>query len=152
MQSRTTRRCRQRGIATIEFAICTPILFFLMLGTAEVGRLLFQYNTLVKTVRDGARHAANRARTPARVISITPELTTQTHNLVVTGNINGTGGELLPGLAGAFFELVDAGNGFVSVTVSYEFESILGTLPTFGFGDSIDLSMTLPATVVMRAL
>lgn len=151
MASSTRRRHGQRGVATIEFAICTPILFFLMLGTAEIGRLMFQYNTLVKTVRDGARHAAGHARTAARVIDITQQLRDQTRNLVVSGNISGTG-ELLPGLAGAHFELNDAGDGFIAVTVRYDFQPMLGSLPSFGFGDSIDLSMTLPATVVMRVL
>ena len=51
------RPLRQRGIATIEFAICAPILLLLMLATVEVGRMLIQYNTLNKAVRDDvARH------------------------------------------------------------------------------------------------
>jgi Flp pilus assembly protein TadG len=143
-----------RGIATVEFAICTPLLFFLMLATAEVGRVLYQYNTLTKTVRDGARYAAVHAAIDAggtRVVNITPEVRNETSNLVVTGNIAGTGATLLPGLTVANVEVANAGNGFVRVTATYDYAPTLGpTLPTFGFGEPIDLTLSLAATVVMR--
>jgi Flp pilus assembly protein TadG len=147
---------RSRGIATVEFAICAPVLFFLMLATAEVGRLLYQYNTLMKAVRDGARYAAAHAsdNNTTRVVTISTELINQTRNLVVTGNIAGTGTPVLAGLTVNNVTVSDADNGFVQVDVSnYFFTPILGnTLPTFGLGDPIDLRMQLPATVVMRAL
>jgi Flp pilus assembly protein TadG len=143
-----------RGIATVEFAICTPLLFFLMFATAEFGRVLYQYNTLTKAVRDGARYAAVNAAIDAggtRVVNITPEVRTETSNLVVTGNIAGTGAPLLPGLTVANVEVENAGNGFVRVTATYDYQPMLGpTLQTFGFGEPIDLTMSLPATVVMR--
>ncbi len=63
---------KQLGIATIEFAICAPLLFFLMFATAELGRAIFQYNTLVKAVRDGARYVVNNASVgTTRVVNIT---------------------------------------------------------------------------------
>lgn len=147
----------RRGIATIEFAICAPVLFFLMLATAEVGRLLYQYNTLMKAVRDGARYAAAHAsdNNSTRVVSISTQVSNETRNLVVTGNIAGSGTPVLPGLTVAHVIVEDAGEGFVRVMVSdqYTFTPVLGgTLPSFGFGDPINLSMPLPATVVMRAL
>ena len=57
------RRCgkKQRGIATVEFAIAVPVLLLLMLVSAEVGRWLYQYNTLHKAVRDGVRYLAQEA-------------------------------------------------------------------------------------------
>jgi Flp pilus assembly protein TadG len=145
---------RQRGVATIEFAICVPVLLLLMLATAELGRAMFQYNTLVKAVRDGARHLATNASVGSqRIVSITAAKRTETLNLVVTGNIAGTGTPLLPGLTIANVSATDAGNGFVSVSANYTYRPALGaTLPTFGFGAPINLSMTLPATVIMRAL
>lgn len=144
---------RYRGLATIEFAISAPVLLLLMLGTAEIGRLLFQYNTLTKAVRDGARYAAsNAATTGTRIVNISAQRRTETINLVRTGNIAGTGTRLLPGTFNVNIAEDDA-NGFVIVSATYGFVPILGpTLPSFGLGDPINLSVNLSATVVMRAL
>jgi Flp pilus assembly protein TadG len=146
-------RRNERGISTIEFAICAPVLLLLLLGTAEVGRLLFQYNTLMKTVRDGARYAAGQAAVGStRVIDLTPQRILETQNLVVTGNTAGAGAPLLPGLVIGNVNVSDAANGFVRVNVEYVFEPVVDTLPSFGFGDGIDLNLNLDATVVMRGL
>ena len=143
-----------RGLATIEFAICAPVLLFLMLATAEVGRVFYQYNTLTKSVRDGARYAiVNASVGTTRVVNITDQVRNETRNLVVTGNTTGTGTPLLPGLMVDNVTVNDAGNGFVSVAASYNYQPMLGaTLPTFGLGTPINLTVSLPATVVMRAL
>lgn len=147
-------RSNQRGLAMIEFAISIPVLLFLMLATAEIGRILFQYNTLAKAVRDGGRYAAtNAAVGTTRVVNITETVRTETRNLVVTGNRLGTGAALLPGLNVNNVTVTDAGNGFVQVAATYTYIPMLGaTLPTFGLGAPVNLTMTLPATVVMRAL
>lgn len=144
----------QRGLAMIEFAISVPVLLFLMLATAEIGRMLFQYNTLAKAVRDGARYAAtNAAVGTTRVVNITATMRTQTRNLVVTGNRLGTGAALLPGLTVDNVTVTDVGNGFVRVAATYTYIPVLGaTLPTFGLGAPVNMTLTLPATVVMRAL
>lgn len=151
MHSLSSRARRQRGIATVEFAICAPILFLLMLATAELGRLLFQYNTLAKAVRDGARYAAAAATNSQRLVIITPAMSAATRNLVVTGNIAGTGTPLLPELTVANVDVSNNGNGFIRVSVTYVYQPMLGTLPMFGFGDPIDLSIPLSAAVIMRA-
>ena len=145
-----------RGVATIEFAICAPLLFFLLLTTAEMGRLLFQYNTLMKAVRDGARYAAAHASSnnSTGTVSIGTQLENETRNLVVTGNIAGTGEPVLPNLTIENIAVDDAEEGFVQVVVSgYNFTPALAdALPSFGFGDPINLNMPLPVTVQMRAL
>lgn len=152
MYSPRARAHKQRGVATIEFAICAPVLFLMMLATAELGRAMFQYNTLVKTVRDGARYVAtNAAVGTTRVVSISTDRRNETINLVRTGNVAGTGAALLPGLGTV--EVADAHNGFVSVSAEYTYTPMLGAqLPSFGFGDPIDLAMTFHATILMRAL
>lgn len=154
MLRRRVNRRMSHGLATVEFALCAPLLLFLMLSTAEVGRVLFQYNTLVKAVRDGARYAViNASVGTTRVVNITPQTETAASNLVVTGNTAGTGAAILPGLTAANVQVLNAGNGFVRVTATYTYQPILGaTLPTFGLGNPINLTMSLPATVVMRAL
>jgi Flp pilus assembly protein TadG len=147
---------RGLGLATVEFAICAPVLFFLMFATAEVGRLLYQYNTLMKSVRDGARFAvigAAVAGGTTRIVSITTQMSTQARNLVVTGNTAGAGTPLLPGLTANNVTVTDAGNGFVRVAATYTYRPMIGaTLPTFGLGAPINMSRSLQATVVMRAL
>ena len=144
----------QRGVATIEFAICVPVLLLLMLSTAEIGRLLFQYNTLAKAVRDGARYAVNNAASDGtRRVNLSAQRINETINLVRTGNIAGTGTRLLPGTPVAVTVTPNNLTGFVTVSATYAYVPMLGSIPTFGFGNGpINLSMNLPATVVMRAL
>jgi Flp pilus assembly protein TadG len=149
-------RVRHQGLATVEFVLCAPVLFLLMFATVEVGRVLYQYNTLMKSVRDGARFAVVDAAVSGgttRIVNITTQTRNATRNLVVTGNTAGTGTPLLPGLTTNNVTVTDAGGGFVSVAATYTYQPMLGaTLPTFGFGTPINLTMTLPATVIMRAL
>ena len=47
---------QQRGLALVEFAIVLPILLIILLMVAEIGRALYQYNTLHKAVGHAARH------------------------------------------------------------------------------------------------
>lgn len=49
------KRGKMRGAATVELALLLIPLLLLVLGVAEYGRALYQYNTLVKSVRDSAR-------------------------------------------------------------------------------------------------
>lgn len=49
---------RRTGVAAVEFAVTMPLLFLLMLGTWEVGRLVQVYQILNSAVREGARLAA----------------------------------------------------------------------------------------------
>jgi len=152
-RSRLHRFAGQRGLATVEFVITLPLLLLVFLATAEVGRMLSQYDTLTKAVRDGARYlAANSLAGSTSTVSISGQVQAQTQNLVVTGNINGTGSPVLPGLAVGNVTVSDAGNGYVSVAASYTFQPIFATLPTFGLSGPISLSVPLNASVVMRAL
>lgn len=48
----------QRGTALIEFCIISPLLFLLLFGFTETGRLLYQQNQLTKQVTTGARYIA----------------------------------------------------------------------------------------------
>lgn len=144
----------QRGLATIEFAIALPLLLFMMLATAEFGRLLTQYNTLNKSVRDAARYlASNAIGGTTGVVTITAQVQTATTNLVLTGNTAGTGSVLLPGLAAGNVTVSSLANGYVSVSTAYSYVPMLGnTLQTFGVTAPINMGLTLNATVVMRPL
>lgn len=142
-----------RGTATVEFAITLPVLLLLMLATAELGRLISQYNTLTKAVRDGVRYAASTAANGSTgLVYITPQIQTAVANLVVTGSVNG-GTALLPGLSTSNVTVTDAGNGYVSVSATYTYQPIVAaTLPMFGLGSPIRVAVPLSAAAVMRAL
>ncbi len=47
---------RARGVAAVEFAFLLVPLILMIFGTTELGRAIYSYNTLDKTVRDAARH------------------------------------------------------------------------------------------------
>lgn len=49
---------RQCGTALIEFSVVSPLLFILLLGFSEMGRLLYQQNQLTKQVTTGTRFIA----------------------------------------------------------------------------------------------
>lgn len=51
-------RRRQRGAAAVEFALVASILFTLLFGIMEMGRVLFYWNTATEATRLGARLAA----------------------------------------------------------------------------------------------
>jgi Flp pilus assembly protein TadG len=135
-------------------AIALPVLLLLMLATVEIGRLLAQYDALTKSVRGAARYLASNALLGTTgVVNISPQVQSATANLAVTGNVNGTGPPLLPGLAVGNITVSDQGAGYVAVSATYTYQPLLGaTLPTFGNGARVALAIPLNATVVMRAL
>lgn len=50
-------KTQQRGVAAVEFALVAMILFTLLLGIMEFGRLMFTWNSAVEATRRGARLA-----------------------------------------------------------------------------------------------
>jgi hypothetical protein len=80
---------RQRGTAIIEFALVLPLLVLMSILVVEIGRAMYQYNALAKSVRDAARYLSMQL--PNTQIA-------EAKNLVVYGNPGGTGTPLLPGL------------------------------------------------------
>ncbi len=51
---------RQRGVASIEFALLLVPLLIIAFGVLEYGRLLYHYDTVVKSARAAARLIAQR--------------------------------------------------------------------------------------------
>ena len=81
----------QRGQSLLEFAVVLPLLLLLGLGVVEFSRAYFQYNTLSKAVREGARYMSDHAYDPIEIA--------KAQNITVYGNREGTGSPCLPGLA-----------------------------------------------------
>jgi hypothetical protein len=143
---------RARGLAVIELTLVLPIVLLLMVATAELGRAFWQYNTLTKSVRDGARHASSAGLFGSTgVVVVTDELRTQVQNLVVYGNTAGTGAPLLNGLSTSGVSLESPGGGDILVRSSFDYDPIFGFLPDFRGGGWSTL-YEFEAVVRMRAL
>jgi Flp pilus assembly protein TadG len=81
----------ERGIQLVELAIVLPIFILLFGATAEFGRYFYEYTTLAKAARVGARYLATA--------SVNSTEDTNAKNIVVYGNSAGTGNPILSGLS-----------------------------------------------------
>jgi TadE-like protein len=155
MTTRHTGRERQRGLAAMEFAIALPLMILLALAVTELGRGLYQYNTLTKAVRDGARYLSNVAVGPLGIVDIAPHLT-DTINIVVYGDIDG-GTSVLPNFTPADVTVSTVavplpGGGIspnhVRVSATYTFTPLFPALSTLGYS----MLPAMTASTVERAL
>ena len=80
----------ESGVKLVELAIVLPIFILLFAATAEFGRYFYEYTTLAKATRVGARYLATAA------VKTTED--TNAKNIVVFGNSAGTGTPILSGL------------------------------------------------------
>ena len=83
----------ERGVQLVELAIVLPIFILLFAATAEFGRYFYEYTTLAKAARVGARYLATAC------VKTTED--TNAKNIVVFGNAAGTGSPILTGLSSA---------------------------------------------------
>lgn len=145
-----------RGAATVEFALLVIPLLLLGFGGAEYGRALYQYNALVKSVRDSARYLSQYAPT---VPATYP--TSQAKCLAVFGNTACTGAALAPGLttsmvyicdsltqetgcqASSQYSNVSTGSGFINLVEV----GIIGYPFSFVFNPAILLGGAAPAFI-----
>ena len=79
----------QKGVALVELALILPLLLVLTFITTEFGRAMFEYNAITKSTRDAVRYLS--FQTPGTQI-------TEARNLMVFGNLAGTGAPLARGL------------------------------------------------------
>ena len=119
---RTTKS--ERGAELIEFALVLPLIILLCLGTIEFGRAYYTYNILSKAVRDGSRFLSTGLVTSAGTVA--PATVTGTKNVVVYGNVAGTGTKILPDLLTTQVNIpapavVTGAEQYVTVSVSYPY-------------------------------
>jgi Flp pilus assembly protein TadG len=81
----------ERGIQLVEVAIVLPIFLLLFAATAEFGRFFYEYTTLAKASRVGARYLAT-----AQVKTSEDDIA---KNIIVYGNLSGTGSPVLTDLS-----------------------------------------------------
>jgi TadE-like protein len=157
---RSQRRCRrllalqrfrrdESGIHLVEVAIVLPIFLMLFAATAEFGRFFYEYTTLAKATRVGARYL-----TTAQVI---PAEDATAKNIIVYGNPSGSGDPILPGLSPT--NVVISRQGGVPVlpeTVRVQIQNYRHQ-PIFDLGQmlnvtSLSLNIDVKPSVTMRYL
>jgi Flp pilus assembly protein TadG len=144
----------ERGVQLVELALVLPIFLMLFAAVAEFGRFYYEYSTLAKGARAGARYLAT-ARTNGL-----DDLAAK--NLVVYGNTAGTGSPILSGLSATnvtITRLDSAGvpqTGGTPMTVSVQITNYKHS-PIFNLGKltnntSLSLAIDLKPIVTMRYL
>ena len=117
-------RSDERGVQLLETAIVIPILLVLFGAVAEFGRYFYEYTTVAKAARVGARYLASKSVSTGNHVA-------EAKNLVVYGNIAGTGTPVLPGLTAANVDVQYIGGtagvpDLVKVSIiSYQHQSII---------------------------
>ncbi len=158
MKRQSAKAGNQRGIAMVELAIAIPAMLMIMLLTVEVTRVMYQYNTLTKVVRDGSRAiAANLLRGSALTGLSNDDLQTA-KQLIVSGKPQG-GTALLTGLStdDVSVDISTLGSGgtqryYVQVSASYDYVPLFASIGGNGFSpQSAYLDFTLTALSSMRA-
>jgi Flp pilus assembly protein TadG len=92
---------RQAGTAAIEMAILVTVLVPLTLGVTELGRAMYEYNSLAKATRDAARYLSSQGPNDAADIAIAK-------CLAVYGTQDCSGSVLVPGLTTAMVAVCDS--------------------------------------------
>jgi Flp pilus assembly protein TadG len=150
-----TRRFKrdERGLQLVELAIVLPVMVLLFAGAAEFGRYFYEYTTLAKGSRVAARYLVT-AKTNG-------DDDAAAKNLVVYGNIAGTGSPIVNGLTVANVSIArrNASGGLmtggVPKTVTIQIISFTHT-PLFDLGgltrSSTTLNIGVTPSVTMRYL
>ena len=144
----------QQGIAVIEFALILPILMVLLLATAEIGRAFYQYNTLTKSIRDGARHLSDNSLNGAGVIEFGGTTSTAVKNLIVFGNSAGSGDALLEGFSTSDIMITTIDSKHLKVSASFSYTPIIAAgIPSFGTDSTTwDTNYIFQSSTTVRAL
>lgn len=144
---------KERGLAIIEFTITLPLLLVLLFAVAEVGRLLYQYNTLTKAVEDGARFLAGRARA-ANASGSLATVTSDAVKLVQYGSTLSGQALLLPGTVSVTTQTTAPAPNPIIVTATYTYDPMIfpTSIPGLGLWNDILLARPLTASVEMPIL
>lgn len=130
--SRSCRRNR-RGAAAVEFAVVSPVLFLLIFGMIEYGRMVMVQQVITNAAREGARKAVLDGSTSSDVTTVVSNYLTSAKISGATTTVNPTN----PSSA--------TSGSSVTVTVSVPYSSVSWLPHNFWLG-----SKTLTATSVMR--
>ena len=133
----------EQGVQLLEMAIVIPILMLLFAGVAEFGRYFYEYTTLAKASRVGARYLGSKSVNSATNYEAIAK------NLVVYGNTAGTGSPILSGLSTSNVTVTyGGGTAGVPETVTISITSYKHT-PVFDLGKLLK-SKTLSTAVDVK--
>lgn len=143
----------QKGVALVELALILPLLLLLTFITTEFGRAMFEYNAITKSTRDAVRYLS--FQTPGAQV-------TEARNLIVYGNLGGTGTPLVRGLtltnvpAATCCTWQFAGSNPVINTVTvrvtdYTYRPLFSSVFGLAFGNANGNITFSPITATMRA-
>ncbi len=125
-------RLKQQGAAAVELALLLPPLVLIAFGTAEFGRGISYYNTMVKSVRDGARHLTLSAPGDAAKIA-------EAKCLVVYGSTTTCSGTpLVPDLTLAMVSICDRTN----CVATHNLQPITDGTTTIGVANLVTVKIT----------
>ena len=118
-----------RGVASVEFTILMAFLYIpLVLGTVEIARVFYQYNTLTKSVRQSARYISLYSATlPSYATEVD-----KAQKLAVFGNVGGTGSPIVPGLTTARITIATSNAGSAG-TVAIKLVTVTATGYQLGY-------------------
>ena len=139
----------ERGLQLVELAIVLPIFLLLFAATAEFGRYFYEYSTVAKGARLGARYLTS--------VSVNAGHDTTAKNLVVYGNTAGTGTPILNGLTTANVVITRQGGvPTLPQTVTVQIVNYKH-LPVFDLGkmlnsNTLSLNVDVKPSVTMRFL
>ncbi|MFI3189651.1 hypothetical protein BCS42_05440 [Crenothrix sp. D3] len=138
---------KQKGSATVEFAMMVPILLILVFMVSELGTMFYRLNALTKSVQVASRYLSD--------VSLNKKITltkTTIKHLVCYGNTGNTGTEVLPDCINKIPDnklTVSAASDHVTVSATYSADWILPNAVK-GFLKLSGLPMDLTASSVMR--
>ena len=118
------KRGERRGAVAVEFALVLPMLMLLVFGIIDFGRAYYTLNTIISSVREGARYAAvleDPVAQQAEVKKVVRDFTLPMGGKKIANN--------------QIEVLLDQATGRVTVRVkNYPFELITPLAKTFGAG------------------
>jgi Flp pilus assembly protein TadG len=139
----------ERGVQLVELAIVLPIFLVLFGAASEFGRYFYEYTTLDKATRAASRYLATAA------VNGTED--TRAKNLVVYGNMAGTGTPIVSGLTTANVVVTrTGGTASLPQTVTVQIQGYKHQ-PVFDIGKlinvpSLSLNIDVKPSVTMRYL
>ena len=144
-------RSDERGVQLVELAIVLPIMLVLFGAVAEFGRYFYEYTTVAKAARVGARYLASKS------VESGVNYEGNAKNLVVYGNIAGSGSPVLPGLTTGNVDVQYIGGTtgvpeLVKISiVDYKHQSVIN-LGSLLKSTSLSLDVDVKPSVTMRFL
>ncbi len=137
-----------RGIQLVEVSIVIPLFLMLFAATAEFGRYYYEYTTLAKAARGGARYLSATFKGTGDAAAA---------NIVVYGNTGGSGTPILNGLSTGQVNIsYQGGSAAIPETVTVSIQGYTHQ-PIFNLGalakiTGLNLAVDVKPSVTMRYL